>query len=435
VFASPSLRTSGCLDQLKSVMAEFSGSGGGSLPARRVEAVAGLRERLSELPDPRARRGLRHSLVSILLITICALAADKNGYTHIEAWARDAPTAVLEAMDVRFDAFTGARVPPDESTIRDVLSRLDAAALARATAAYLAERPAGHEQPVVDEREARRARAAGTAIGDTAAPAGLAADGKRLAGARRPDDTRVNLLSLVDHATGTTRAQHEIAAKTNEIPELATLLAGLDLTGVVISVDALHTQRDTATMIAGHGAYYFMTVKGNQPTLQAAIAARLGQANSHYQAEGRYHCAENRGHGRVEQRQIRTADATGIDFPHAAQIMHIVRRSKNTSTPEGWNHKEHVYAITNLPEHLAGPADLARYARGHWAVENSSHYVRDVTFGEDASQTRTANAPANLATCRNLVIGAFRQTGHTNIAHARTLHANRYERALTTFDL
>jgi predicted transposase YbfD/YdcC len=115
--------------------------------------------------------------------------------------------------------------------------------------------------------------------------------------------------------------------------------------------------------------------------------------------------------------------------------MHIVRRSKDTSTPEDWNHKEHVYAITNLPADLAGPADLAKYARGHWSVENSSHYVRDVTFGEDASQTRTANAPANLATLRNLVIGTFRQTGHTNIAHARTLHANRYERALTTFDL
>lgn len=68
-------------------------------------------------------------------------------------------------------------------------------------------------------------------------------------------------------------------------------------------------------------------------------------------------------------------------------------------------------------------------------VENKSHYVRDVTFGEDHSNTRTGHAPANLATCRNLVIGTLRAAGHTNIAHARSLQANRYDRAITLFDL
>jgi hypothetical protein len=252
---------SGCLDQLRTAFAEMTGAGGGPGPDH-AEAVAGLRERLSALPDPRTRQGRRHSLVSILLITICALAADKNGYTHIEAWARDAPTAVLDALGVRMDAFTGARVPPDESTIRDVIGRIDATALTGATACYLADRSADpNPAPDLDEREARRARALAAAADRAATPIppAFAADGKRLAGARRPDGTRVNLLSLVDHATATTLAQHEIAAKTNEIPELATLLAGLDLTGSLISVDALHTQRDTATMIAGHDAYYFMT--------------------------------------------------------------------------------------------------------------------------------------------------------------------------------
>jgi hypothetical protein len=67
---------------------------------------------------------------------------------------------------------------------------------------------------------------------------------------------------------------------------------------------------------------------------------------------------------------------------------------------------------------------LAAYTRGHWSVEDKSHYVRDVTFGEDRSNTPTGDAPANLATCRNLVIGAFHTAGHTNIAHARSLQAN-----------
>lgn len=438
MFAPPSSPIAPVLDQLKAVLADAADPDPDAARERLLGAAAGLRHRLAAVPDPRRAAGKRHSLPSVLLVTICALAADKNVFTHIEAWARDAPPAVLAAMDVRFDALSGRHVPPDESTLRDVLSRIDAAALAKATADHLADLAVQHPDDrlpeVIDEREARRARSR-AAEPATALPA-FAADGKRQAGARRPDGTRVHLLSLVEHATGTTLAQHEIAAKTSEIPKLAVLLADTDLAGAILTVDALHTQRETARMIAeDHHGFYLMTVKANQPTLHAAIAARFGAPNNAFAGEGRYHLTEDRGHGRVEQRQIRTADAHGIDFPHAAQIAHITRRTRKLDTEHGWNRKEHVYAITNLPAHLAGPADLAQAARGHWSIENSSHHVRDATFAEDAHQARTANTPANLASLRNLVTGTFRANGHTNIAHARSLQANRYERALTLFNL
>jgi hypothetical protein len=80
-----------------------------------------------------------------------------------------------------------------------------------------------------------------------------------------PDGARVHLLSLVDHATGTTAAQHEIAAKTNEIPELAALLDRTDIAGKVLTLDAPHTQRDTARLIIErHNGHHLMTVKANQ---------------------------------------------------------------------------------------------------------------------------------------------------------------------------
>lgn len=134
------------------------------------------------------------------------------------------------------------------------------------------------------------------------------------------------------------------------------------------------------------------------------------------------------------KREIRVADAAGIDFPHAAQIFQITRRSKKPDASP-WQRKEIVFGITALTPDQAGPADLAGYTRGHRSVENKSHYVRDVTFREDAGQTRTGHAPANLATLRNLVIATFRHAGHTNIAHARTLQSNDYHRALTLFAL
>jgi hypothetical protein len=101
-----------------------------------TQAIGGLRERLAQLPDPRRPQGVRHALASVLLIVLCALAADKDGYTGFEAWARDAPPEVLSALGVRFDVFARTHAVPDESTLRDVLGRVDPEALAAAQAAY-----------------------------------------------------------------------------------------------------------------------------------------------------------------------------------------------------------------------------------------------------------------------------------------------------------
>lgn len=402
-----------------------------------IDSIGGLRERLAAVVDPRSPRGLRHSLMSILLITVCALAAGKNGYTAIETWAKDAPSEMLFALDVRFDAFLARHVCPDESTIRDTLSRINADDLAATGCGYLADLAGGRARvrdDVPDEREARRARACRTGVG-VGGLKGYAVDGKRLAGARRADGSHVNLLSIVDHETGTTIAQREINAKSNEIPEVTILLTSVNVHDTVLTLDALHTQRTTAqAIVSDHHAAYLLTIKANQPNLLAAVATRFTRPNSYYQNAGRYFTDTNTGHGRVERRDIRTADANGIDFPHAAQIFQIIRRAKKAGT-DGWDHKEIIFGVTALTTDQAGPSDLARHTRNHWSVENKSHYVRDVTFGEDASQTRTAHAPANLATLRNLVIGAFRHAGHVNIAHARSLHANSYERVLTLFNL
>jgi Transposase DDE domain len=121
------------------------------------------------------------------------------------------------------------------------------------------------------------------------APAGLlpqaAADGKTMRGAARPDGSQVHLLSVFDVTGGHARAQREVDAKTNEIPELEHVTAGLDLTGTVLTLDALHTQSETARRIteAEHG-HYLMIIKGNQPSLLDAVRTALAgpeAASSH----------------------------------------------------------------------------------------------------------------------------------------------------------
>ena len=98
-----------------------------------------------------------------------------------------------------------------------------------------------------------------------------------------------------------------------------------------------------------------------------------------------------------------------------------------------WEHREFALGITNLPAVLAGPRHLAACERQHWAVENGQHYVRDVTFREDAQKTRTGSQPNTHAGIRNLVMGIFRKKGHANTAAARRYYGRDDQRILALY--
>jgi predicted transposase YbfD/YdcC len=235
---------------------------------------------------------------------------------------------------------------------------------------------------------------------------------------------------VLDAATGCVRAQREISAKTNEIPELAPAIAHLDLAGTVVTLDALHTQAETARhLVDDKHAHYLMIIKANQPSLLHAATKALAGPDAGF--AGASWAEHGKGHGRRERRAIRTAPATGIGWPHAAQVMRIRRDSGPTHGP--WEHKEIAYGITSLPPHLAGPRHLGIYARQHWAIENREHYVRDKTFSEDLQQVRTGNQPNAYAAIRNLVTGAFRRAGIASTAHARRYYGRDDQRILALY--
>lgn len=91
-------------------------------------------------------------------------------------------------------------------------------------------------------------------------------------------------------------------------------------------------------------------------------------------------------------------------------------RVQRDTTRNGKPTTEIIYAITSRPAAAADAEQLANFIRGHWSIENRIHYVRDVTFREDASRVRTGNAPRTLAIMRNLAIGVLRLAGVQNIA-------------------
>lgn len=375
-----------------------------------------LAEALAEVPDPRSARGVRHGVLSVLLISACAVLAGARSYAAIAEYAHDAGREVLDLLQV-------GTVAPHESTIRRVLQQLDPQALDAALRAWTLARSADWQpNPAPDQRPARPRREQRRV---------LAVDGKTVRGAQRPDGSRAHLVAVFDQASATVLAQREIADKGGEVAVFAPLLDTLDLTDVLITADALHTQRGHAHYLHGRGAHYLMTVKANQPRLLRRLQKlpwrRIGPAAR----------LRGRGHDRVETRTISTVALHPIPdfdrtefFPHAAQAIKLVRRRRSLT---GRWHTSTVYAITSLPCWQADPALLASWIRGHWRVENQLHWVRDVTFDEDRSQIRTAAGPQVMAALRNLALTALRLTSIPNIAAGLRHHARDPLRPLATY--
>ncbi|MGH3823553.1 MAG: ISAs1 family transposase [Pseudonocardiaceae bacterium] len=252
----------------------------------------------------------------------------------------------------------------------------------------------------------------------------IAVDGKAMRGAIGPDGQMPYLLAAATHGDSVVIAERLVGAKTNEVPEFAPLLRdlGVPVSGCVFTMDAAHTVRGHASFLTEElFAHYVMTVKQNQKGLFDRLNA-LDWNNVPIS-----HTTTDTGHGRHEKRTIQVMDApTDLGFPPCAQVFLIERYTTRTLRKRRKHSRKYktvqvktavaVLGITSLSSREAAPHHLATYVRGHWAIENKIHWVRDVTFRENASQIKTAARPRIMATLRNLAIGLIRQAGHTKIA-------------------
>lgn len=356
-------------------------------------APAGLLETLQQVPDPRKPRGVRHRLTTVLAVALGATLTGAQSFVAIAEWAADAAPDVLAGLGV------GAAVP-SESTIRRCLQRLAPDKLDELIGAWM---------------WLRTSTVSGRRV--------IAFDGKTLRGARDAAGNLVHLLAGLCQHTGTVVAQLAVGSKTNEIPLLTSLLETIDITGAIITADALHCQRGTADYIAGRGGHYIFTVKDNQPTLRKQLKELPWK---HIPV---LDTSIERGHGRTTKRVLKATEiASGIGLPKAVQVLQLTRTVTNTK--KSTRHTEVVYAVTSLSATHAQPSHIADWLRGHWHIENRLHWVRDVTYSEDHSQIRTSAGPQVMATLRNTVIGLLRLTGHDNIAAALRHHARDHHRPI-----
>jgi predicted transposase YbfD/YdcC len=260
---------------------------------------------------------------------------------------------------------------------------------------------------------------------------GQAMDGKAVRGANAHGE-QVHLLSLVSHGSGITLGQQQVERKTNEIGAAPPLLADRDLAGIVITADALHTQRSLAQQILDQNGDYLMVVKKNQGQLWAALDLLFQSAPWPQDKAARLTYAyTQKGHGRIETRTLVTSTQLNdyLAWPGLQQVMQRTCRRLIVTTGE--IQTETTYGITSLTQEQVQPKHLEQLWRGHWTIENRDHYVRDETMGEDRGQVHTGNAPQALAALRNGILTALRYRGWHNIAEAMRHFGASVQRALT----
>ena len=347
----------------------------GRMSALPSGCLRSLYDELLRVPDFRRAQGRKHTIASVLAIFIAARLAGITSGIGAAQYARALNQTELKALGAWRNKKTGRFEPPSKSVLYRVLEMTD---------------------PTEIEAVLKRFSAPRLSIG-----AAIASDGKRIRGANRNGEGHHETATLVEHETGLPVASHGFHDESGEIAAVQALLEDVSVAGRVITVDALHTVRDTArSIVETHKADYLMTVKANAPE----TFATLETINWERDATGSYEEEYTKAHGRIELRRILTMTPLRgtVNYPHLAQIFRIERQREICKS--GTKSIEITYGITSVPECRGAPEKLLAWNRGHWSVENRNHRARDVNFGEDACLSRTAHAPVNCALCNCIAL-------------------------------
>jgi predicted transposase YbfD/YdcC len=368
---------------------------------------ATLVECLSSVPDPRHAQGRRYEWRYLVTVMSLALLAGQRSLRGMAQWAQERHSELVSVLQPR------RRRVPSAMTLSRVLRGIDLMAWEEAISRYLQR---------LDQADGV---SGSVALANGQRLLGQALDGKTVCGASRYGAV-VHLVSLVRHESGTVLAQRAVTTKIGERTAAKSLLVGALMPNTLTTLDALHTHKRLAEQILAQGGHYLMVVKGNQPTLYREIAEAFQVLPPTTPWEAQFwqyacHATTEKAHGRIEHRRLESTPALNgyLNWPQVGQVLRRTCRVKSLS-PTGRSTTTYQvhYGVTSLTPQQITLAYLEQLWRWHWTIENKDHYVRDVTWGEDASQVRTGAAPQALAALRNALLSLLRHEGWPSLPTA-----------------
>jgi predicted transposase YbfD/YdcC len=340
---------------------------------------ASFQGHFQELRDPRVERTRRHPLINIVFLAVCGVLSGANSIAGIHEFAIDRRSWFARYLDLTNGI-------PSEDTIGRVLARLDPGAFEKCLLSWI---------QAVQEVTANRL---------------VAIDGKTLRSSSDRERGRAALHMVSAWATENklSLGQVVVGEKTNEITAIPELLQLLEISGALVTIDAMGCQKEIADQVREREGDYVLAVKQNQPTLYEQVEGAIDEALEQDAEAIAEHQTVETGHGRQETRTYaifpkpESVDPEGLWRDLSAVGIAISERVDS----QGRGSMETRYYI--LSRRISAP-EFAAAVRGHWSIENNLHWQLDVSFREDECRVCRDHAPANLSVIRRFALGLLKR--------------------------
>jgi predicted transposase YbfD/YdcC len=343
------------------------------------DGPAAFHHHFQDLEDPRVERTRKHPLINIVFIAVCGVLSGANSFAAIAEFGSDRRSWFARYLDL-------SNGIPSDDTFARVLARLDPAAFEKCLLGWI--------QTVQELSENRL----------------IAIDGKTLRGSydRRDGKAAIHMVSAWATANALSLGQVVVGAKSNEITAIPALLRLLEITGAVVTIDAMGCQKEIAGLIRDGEGDHVLAVKENQPTLFERVGAAVDEGLEQDAACIDEYRTEERGHGRQEVRTYAVFPAPATVDPEGLwrDLKAVGVTFSERTDARGRTSLEGRYYILSR---LLPAEEFAAAVRGHWSIENQLHWQLDVSFREDACRVRTDYAPANLSVIRRFALGLLKR--------------------------
>jgi len=340
---------------------------------------ASFHRHFQDLPDPRVERTRKHPLINVVFMAVCGILSGADSIAGIHEFALDRRPWFARYLDLTNGV-------PSEDTFGRVLARLDPGAFEKCLLSWV--------QAVQEATENRM----------------VAIDGKTLRGSadRERGRAAIHMVSAWATANKLSLGQVVVDEKSNEIPAIPELLQLLELSGALVTIDAMGCQKEIAEQIRERGGDYLLAVKQNQPTLYEQVEGAIDEALEREAEEIQEHQTVEKGHGRQEARTYaifpkpESVDPEGLWRDLNGVGIAITERRDS----QGRGGMETRYYILSR---LITVQEFAEAVRGHWSIENNLHWQLDVSFREDECRVCRDHAPANLSVIRRFALGLLKR--------------------------
>jgi predicted transposase YbfD/YdcC len=359
--------------------------------------TASIEEHFGKLSDPRTGNAKQHIFLEIVVIAICAVICGADGWNDIELFGKNKKAWLKTFLEL-------PKGIPSHDTFGRVFAQI---------------KPEEFQKRFIEWVQAIEELTTGQVI---------AIDGKKL---RRSHDNQAGKAAIYMVSAWATQnqlvlGQTKVADKSNEITAIPELLQLLEITGCIVTIDAIGTQTEIASTIVKGGGDYLLSVKENQGHLfediQFLFAVDVAQG---FEREHSYAKTVNKGHGRMEIRECWAIDNEAYlslirkreQWEGLKSIVRIASQRQIGDQIE----IQTRYFISSLP---ADAKKILKCKRSHWKIENQVHWILDIAFREDESRVRKDHAAENLAVLRHIALNLLKKekTAKGGI-HAKRLHA------------